>query len=56
MGGKLAGLGYAVLIPDVYYRNAGWAPFDPVTVFTTASRSPTTAPTTSRRPPVTARR
>ena len=33
MGDKLAGLGYAVLIPDVYYRNAGWAPFDMSTVF-----------------------
>ncbi len=33
MGDKLARLGYAVLIPDVYYRNAGWAPFDINTVF-----------------------
>jgi carboxymethylenebutenolidase len=33
MGDKLAGRGYAVLIPDVYYRNAGWAPFDLGTAF-----------------------
>jgi carboxymethylenebutenolidase len=34
MGDRLAALGYAVLIPDVYYRNAGWAPFDMSTAFT----------------------
>jgi carboxymethylenebutenolidase len=33
MGDKLAGLGYVVLSPDVYYRNAGWAPFDLETAF-----------------------
>ena len=33
MGDKLAALGYVVLIPDVYYRNAGWAPFDLDTAF-----------------------
>jgi len=33
MGDRLAGLGYTVLVPDVYYRNE-WAPFDPSTVFT----------------------
>ena len=25
---RLAGFGYAVLVPDVYYRDGGWAPFD----------------------------
>jgi carboxymethylenebutenolidase len=34
MGDRLAGLGYAVLVPDLYYRNVGWAPFDTRTVFT----------------------
>ena len=33
MGAKLAGFGYVVLVPDVYYRDAGWAPFDMGTVF-----------------------
>jgi carboxymethylenebutenolidase len=33
MGDKLAALGYVVLSPDVYYRNAGWAPFDLATAF-----------------------
>ena len=33
MAAKLAGFGYAVLLPDVYYRNADWAPFDMVSVF-----------------------
>jgi carboxymethylenebutenolidase len=33
MGDKLAALGYVVLIPDVYYRNAPWAPFDLDTAF-----------------------
>jgi carboxymethylenebutenolidase len=33
MGDTLAGLGYVTLIPDVYYRNPGWAPFDPNTAF-----------------------
>jgi carboxymethylenebutenolidase len=32
MADRLAGLGYAVLLPDVYYRT-DWAPFDPATVF-----------------------
>ncbi len=30
---KLAGYGYTVLLPDVYYRNGDWAPFDMVSVF-----------------------
>src|ERR1700761_480995 len=34
MGDTLAGLGYVVLSPDVYYRDPGWAPFDLGTVFT----------------------
>ncbi len=33
MAAKLAGLGYAVLVPDVYYRSGDWAPFDMRTVF-----------------------
>jgi carboxymethylenebutenolidase len=33
MAAKLAGYGYAVLLPDVYYRNGDWAPFDMATVF-----------------------
>ena len=33
MATRLAGYGYAVLVPDVYYRDAGWAPFDMVNVF-----------------------
>ena len=28
MAQQLADLGYAVLVPDVYYRDGGWAPFD----------------------------
>ena len=34
MAAKLAGFGYAVLLPDVYYRNGDWAPFDMATAFT----------------------
>ena len=33
MGDQLAGYGYAVLVPDVYYRDGDWAPFDMETVF-----------------------
>jgi carboxymethylenebutenolidase len=33
MGDRLAGLGYAALIPDIYYRAGDWAPFDVATVF-----------------------
>jgi len=32
-GDRLASLGYVVLVPDVYYREAGYAPFDTVTTF-----------------------
>ncbi len=33
MAAKLAGFGYAVLLPDVYYRNGDWAPFEMASVF-----------------------
>jgi len=33
MARRLAGLGYAVLLPDVYYRHGDWAPFDMTDVF-----------------------
>lgn len=33
MAQRLADYGYAVLVPDVYYRDPGWAPFDMVSVF-----------------------
>jgi carboxymethylenebutenolidase len=33
MAARLAGLGYVVLVPDVYYRSGEWAPFDMATVF-----------------------
>ncbi|MBJ7339439.1 dienelactone hydrolase family protein [Mycolicibacterium sp.] len=33
MAATLAGYGYAVLVPDVYYRDGNWAPFDMATVF-----------------------
>lgn len=33
MAARLAGYGYAVLVPDIYYRDAGWAPFDMNTAF-----------------------
>lgn len=33
MASRLAGLGYAVLVPDVYYREGDWAPFDMAGVF-----------------------
>lgn len=35
MAAELAGLGYAVLLPDFYYRHPGWAPFDMATAFNT---------------------
>lgn len=34
MAERLASLGYAVLVPDVYYRDTGWEPFEMATVFT----------------------
>ena len=33
MAARLAGFGYAVLLPDVYYRHGDWEPFDMQTVF-----------------------
>ncbi|MGV9803552.1 dienelactone hydrolase family protein [Mycobacterium sp. NPDC003449] len=33
MAAQLADEGYAVLVPDIYYRDAGWAPFEMATVF-----------------------
>jgi carboxymethylenebutenolidase len=33
MAERLAGHGYAVLVPDVYYRSVDWAPFDMNTAF-----------------------
>ena len=33
MGDRLASLGYVTLIPDVYYREGDWAPFDTKTAF-----------------------
>ncbi|WP_099184807.1 dienelactone hydrolase family protein [Mycobacterium kansasii] len=33
MAAKLAGNGYAVLLPDVYYREGAWAAFDMATAF-----------------------
>jgi carboxymethylenebutenolidase len=33
MADHLAGLGYAVLVPDFYYRHGQWAPFDLATAF-----------------------
>jgi carboxymethylenebutenolidase len=33
MAAKLAGFGYTVLLPDVYYRNGDWAPFNMADVF-----------------------
>jgi len=34
MAAHLADFGYAVLLPDVYYRQGEWAPFDMATAFT----------------------
>jgi carboxymethylenebutenolidase len=34
MAEQLAGYGYVVLVPDVYYRDGDWTPFDMATVFT----------------------
>ena len=33
MAQRLSSLGYVVLVPDVYYRNGDWAPFDMRTAF-----------------------
>jgi carboxymethylenebutenolidase len=34
MGDQLAGLGYVVLVPDIYYRAGEWTPFHVATLFT----------------------
>jgi len=34
LAGRLAGLGYVVLVPDIYYRAGAWEPFDVATLFT----------------------
>jgi carboxymethylenebutenolidase len=34
LGDRLAGMGYVVVIPDIYYRAGEWAPFDVATLFT----------------------
>ena len=36
MAAKLAGFGYVVLLPDVYYRSGDWVPFDMANVFGSA--------------------
>ena len=36
MGERLSGLGYVVLVPDVYYRAGGFEPFSMATVFSDA--------------------
>lgn len=36
MGDRLADLGYTVLVPDIYYRDRPYAPFDAATVFADA--------------------
>jgi carboxymethylenebutenolidase len=33
MADRLAGMGYVALVPDVYYREGEWRPFDIATVF-----------------------
>src|SRR5271165_3745691 len=37
MAAHLADFGYAVLLPDVYYRQGDWAPFDMKTAFNDAN-------------------
>ena len=37
MARRLSSLGYVVVVPDVYYRNGEWAPFDMRTAFADAA-------------------
>lgn len=37
MGDRLAGMEYVALVPDLYYRSSGWAPFEMATLFTDES-------------------
>jgi carboxymethylenebutenolidase len=34
MADRLAGMGYVTLVPDLYYREGAWTPFDVATMFT----------------------
>jgi carboxymethylenebutenolidase len=38
MAAQLAGYGYVVLVPDIYYRNGDWAPFDMETAFSDSAQ------------------
>jgi carboxymethylenebutenolidase len=38
LGDRLAGMGYAVLIPDIYYRAGDWEPFDVASLFSDQSQ------------------
>jgi len=40
MAERLAGLGYAVLVPDLFYRNAPYGPFDARTAFSDEKTRP----------------
>ena len=40
MGERLAAAGYVVLVPDIYYRDAPYAPFDTATLFTSPDEFP----------------
>jgi carboxymethylenebutenolidase len=40
MGERLAGLGYVVLVPDLYHRDAPYPPFDAATIFTEPGELP----------------
>ncbi|HET9254120.1 MAG TPA: dienelactone hydrolase family protein [Pseudonocardiaceae bacterium] len=55
MADRLAGLGYTVLVPNVFYRAGEYAPFDFATVFSVPAErerlmSLDTTPSGSRRP------
>lgn len=40
MGERLAGLGYVVLVPDLFHRSAPYPPFDAATMFTVPDEFP----------------